>query len=219
MHVPDGFFEPAMAAAGGVVAAGTVAVAVRKVGQDLTDRTVPLAGLCAAFVFAAQMVNFPVAAGTSGHLIGATLTAVLLGPWMAVLCLTVVLTVQLLFADGGLSALGINIVLLGIVPAFTGWWAYQGLRRVLAGPRSVPLAAGIAAGLSVPVAAATFAVLFAVGGAADLSLRALLTAMVGVHAFIGIGEGVVTAGAVAFVLGVRPDLVPGASPVAARPVP
>jgi cobalt/nickel transport system permease protein len=210
VHVPDGFFEPAMAAAAGVVSVGTVAVSVKKAGAELTDRTIPMAGICAAFVFAAQMVSFPVAAGTSGHLLGGALAAILLGPWLAVLCLTVVLVVQaLLFADGGLSALGLNVLLIGIVPAFVGWGLYAGLRRVLRRRSAIPVAAGIAAGVSVPVSAAVFAGLFAVGGAADVATGTLVSAMVGTHVLVGIGEGLITGGAIAFVLGVRADLIAG----------
>jgi cobalt/nickel transport system permease protein len=213
VHVPDGFFEPAMAVAAGAVTVGTVAVAVKKTGSDLTDRTIPMAGICSAFIFAAQMATFPVAAGTSGHLLGGALAAILLGPWLAVLCLTVVLVVQaLLFADGGLSALGLNVLLIGIVPAFVGWALYSGLRAVLRSRRSIPLAAGIAAGASVPVAAAVFAALFAVGGSAHVDTGALFAAMVGTHVLVGIGEGLITGGAIAFVLSVRADLIAGAGP-------
>jgi cobalt/nickel transport system permease protein len=218
VHVPDGFFEPAMAAAAGVVTVGAVAISVKKAGAELTDRTIPLAGICSAFIFAAQMVNFPVASGTSGHLLGGALAAILLGPWLAVLCLTVVLVVQgLLFADGGLSALGLNILLIGIVPAFVGWALWSGLRSVLRSRRAIPVAAGIAAGVSVPVSAAVFAALFVVGGAADLDTGALFAAMVGTHVLVGIGEGLITGGAVAFVLSVRADLIDGATAMPTTP--
>jgi cobalt/nickel transport system permease protein len=219
VHVPDGFFEPAMAAAAGAVTLGTVAVSVKKAGADLTDRTIPMAGICSAFIFAAQMVSFPVAAGTSGHLLGGALAAILLGPWLAVLCLTVVLCVQALFADGGISALGLNVVLIGIVPAFVGYGLYWSLRRVLRGRRSIPVAAGIAAGVSVPVSAGVFAVLFTLGGAAEVPIGALVSAMVGTHALIGIGEGLITGGAIAFVLSVRADLLAGAGAGAPSQVP
>lgn len=219
MHVPDGFFEPAMAAAAGAVTVGTIAVSVKKAGAELTDRTIPMAGICAAFIFAAQMVNFPVAAGTSGHLLGGALAAILLGPWLAVLCLTVVLAVQALFADGGLSALGLNILLIGIVPAFVGYGLYWALRSVLRSRRAIPAAAGIAAGVSVPVSAAVFAVLFAIGGAAELPTATLLSAMVGTHVLIGVGEGLITGGAIAYVLSVRADLIAGAAPGAPARVP
>ncbi|OWY59659.1 hypothetical protein B7486_73385 [cyanobacterium TDX16] len=179
-----------------------------------------MAGICSAFVFAAQMVNFPVAAGTSGHLLGGALAAILLGPWLAVLCLTVVLVVQaLLFADGGLSALGLNVLLIGIVPAFVGYGLYSALRAVLRSRRAIPVAAGIAAGVSVPVSAGVFALLFTVGGAAEVSTGALLSAMVGTHVLIGVGEGLITGGAIGFVLSTRADLLHGASAGVASRVP
>ena len=220
MHVPDGFFEPSMAAAAGAVSVGAVAVSIKKAVQKLTDRTIPMAGVCSAFVFAAQMVNFPVAAGTSGHLLGGALAAILLGPWLAVLCLTVVLVVQaLLFADGGISALGLNILLIGIVPAFVGFGLYRALRSVLRSRRSIPVAAGVAAGASVPISAGLFALLFAVGGAADIATGTLVSAMVGTHVLVGIGEGLITAAVVGAVLATRPDLVFGASDLERRAAP
>lgn len=122
MHVPDGFLDAPTSIATGVVAAGFVAVALRRARHELNERTAPVAGLVAVFVFAGQMLNFPVGAGTSGHLIGGALAAILVGPWTATVCLTVVLMVQaLLFADGGLSALGTNILLMAVVAVWSGW--------------------------------------------------------------------------------------------------
>ncbi len=215
MHVPDGFLDVPTSVATGAVAAVAVGVALRKARTELDDRTAPLAGLVAAFVFAAQMVNFPVGAGTSGHLLGGTLAAVLVGPWTATLCLTVVLAVQaLLFADGGLTALGTNIVLMGVVGVWVGYAVLRLLLLVL--PRRLPsvtAAAGVAAFVSVPAAAAAFAALFAVGGTAPVPLSTLAGAMVGVHTVIGIGEGIITALVLSSVLAVRPDLVAGARDV------
>ena len=135
MHIPDGFIDAPTSAGAAVVAIGGVGVSLRRAGEVLDDRGVPLAGLTAAFVFAAQMLNFPVASGTSGHLIGGLLAAVLVGPTVGVVCVTVVLVVQaLLFADGGLSALGLNIVNLALVPALLGYPVFVVLRRLL--PRS-----------------------------------------------------------------------------------
>ena len=186
-----------------------VALALRGAKRELDERTAPLAGLTATFVFAAQMVNFPVGAGTSGHLIGGTLAAILVGPWTATLCLTVVTVVQaLLFADGGLTALGTNVTLLAIVAVAVGWLVTRTLLRVL--PRratSVVPAATLGAFLSVPAAAAVFALLFSVGGTVDIPLSALVSAMVGWHAVIGIGEGVITAAIVGAVVATRTDLV------------
>ena len=211
MHIPDGFIDLGTSAAAGVAAAGGVAVCLRRSAASLDERQAPLAGLVAAFVFAAQMLNFPVASGTSGHLIGGTLAAVLVGPWAGALCVTVVLIVQaILFADGGLSALGLNIVNMALVTTAVGYGAFAVLRRVLA--NRVTTAAGVAAALSVVASAAAFAVEYGIGGTGGVSTRTVFTAMVGVHALIGVGEGVITGMVVGAVLGVRRDLVYGIAP-------
>ena len=212
MHVPDGFLDAPTSVATGAVAVVAVGVALRGARRELDDRTAPLAGLVAAFVFAVQMLNFPVASGTSGHLMGGALAAVLVGPYTGLLCTSTVFIVQaLLFADGGITALGTNIDLMGLVTVLTGWVVFRLLMAVL--PKrlaSVAPAAGIAAFVSVPVAALCFVGLYAVGGTADLPLDTLATAMVGVHLLIGIGEGVITGLAVGSIIAVRPDLVHGA---------
>jgi cobalt/nickel transport system permease protein len=212
VHVPDGFIDaPTSMAAGGVALVG-VAVSLRGARHELDERTAPLAGLVAAFVFAVQMLNFPVGAGTSGHLLGGALAAVLIGPWTGAMAVSVVLGVQaLLFADGGLSALGINIILMALITAFVGYAGFRFLMRVMpARLSSVPLATGIAAFVSVPVAALAFVGFYAIGGTSDVSLGAVASAMIGVHVLIGIGEGVITALTIGSVLAVRPDLVYGA---------
>lgn len=218
MHVPDGFLDAPTSIATGAVAAAGVAVALRKSRDELDDRTAPLAGLVAAFVFAGQMVNFPVGAGTSGHLLGGALAAVLVGPWTGVLCVSVVLLVQaLFFADGGLTALGTNITLMGLAGVFVGYAAFRLARAVL--PRrigSVPLAAAFGALVSVPAAAAVFTGLFAVGGRVDLDMGEVLAAMLGWHTVIGVGEAVITGLVVSAICASRPDLVHGARPALAR---
>jgi cobalt/nickel transport system permease protein len=212
MHVPDGFLDAPTSIGTGVVAATAVAVALRGARRELDDRTAPLAGLVAAFVFATQMLNFPVGAGTSGHLLGGALAAVLVGPCTGLLCMSVVFLVQcLLFADGGVTALGTNVVLMGVVTTVVGWLVFRGLQAVL--PKRVSMvapAAGIAALLSVPAAAAVFVALFEIGGSVELALGTLATAMLGVHTLIGLGEGAITFLAVGGILAVRPDLVYGA---------
>lgn len=212
MHVPDGFFDVPTSVATGVVAVAGVGIALRGARRELDERTAPLAGLVATFIFAAQMVNFPVAIGTSGHLLGGALAALLVGPWTGVLCMTVVLLVQaLLMADGGITALGINVTLMALICTWVGWLAFVGLRRVLPRrQRSVPVAAGLAAFVSVPVAAAAFAGLFALGGTVPVAIGDVFAAMVGWHLLIGVGEGVITALVVGAVLRSRPDLVYGA---------
>lgn len=211
MHVPDGFLDAPTSIATGIVAAGAVGVALRQANKELDERTAPMAGLVAAFIFATQMLNFPVGAGTSGHLIGGALAAVLVGPWTAVLCMSVVLLVQsLLFADGGLTALGTNILLMGVVPIAVGWVLFKVVTALVGHHRGVVAGATVAALVSVPIAALSFVGLYVVGGTANISLTALVSAMVGWHVLIGIGEAVITGLAVSSVLGVRPDLVYGA---------
>jgi cobalt/nickel transport system permease protein len=217
MHVPDGFLDAPTSVATGVVAAAGIAVALRGARRELDDRTAPMAGLVAPFVFAAQMINFPVGAGTSGHLLGGALAAVLVGPWSAVLCLSVVLLVQgLMMADGGITALGTNITLMGLVTVVVGWTTFIVLRRLLpARPSSVPVAAAVGAFLSVPVAALVFTLLFSIGGQAPVELSRVVVAMVGWHTLIGLGEAAVTGLVVASVISTRPDLVYGARPLLA----
>jgi len=209
MHVPDGFLNAPTSVATGAAAAAGVAVALRKARDELDERTAPLAGLTAAFIFAVQMLNFPVGVGTSGHLMGGALAAILVGPWTALLCVSVVLLIQaLIFADGGLTALGTNITLIGIVTVAVGWAVAKLVLAVLPRrPASVIPAAVAAALVSVPAAALVFVLLFAVGGEASLPFGPLLGTMLGWHLLIGIGEAIITGLTVAAVIAVRPDLV------------
>ena len=212
MHIPDGFINGGTSAGAGVIAAGGLAVSLRRTADVLDEKQIPLAGVVSAFIFAVQMLNFPVASGTSGHLLGGVLAAVLVGPWLGSLCLAVVLFVQaLLFADGGLSALGLNIVNMALVTTFAGYVLFLLLRRIL--PRTAPsvvIASGVASGVAVMLASLAFSIEYAIGGAGGASVGTVAGAMVGVHALIGIGEGIITALTVSSVLAVRPDLVHGA---------
>lgn len=212
MHVPDGFINAPVSVAMGVVAAGGVAVCLRGARRELDDLTAPLAGLTATFIFAAQMLNFPVAGGTSGHLLGGALAAILVGPYTGVLAMAVVLLVQcILFADGGVSALGVNITVMGIVTVLVGYGLFRALVLVLPKTRpSVTAASFVAALVSVPASALAFIGLYSVGGVAEVPLGTVIGAMVGVHVLIGIGEALITAMTVSSVLAVRPDLVYGA---------
>ncbi|MGP2442342.1 energy-coupling factor ABC transporter permease [Streptomyces sp. JW3] len=212
MHVPDGFINAPTSAVTGVVAAGAVALSLRGARKELDERTAPLAGLVAAFIFAVQMLNFPVAAGTSGHLLGGALAAILVGPYTGVLCVSVVLLMQgILFADGGLTALGVNITDMAIVTTVVAYAVFRGLVKVLPRTRrSVTVASFLAALLSVPAAAVAFTLIYWVGGTTDVSIGKVATAMIGVHVLIGIGEAVITALTVGAVIAVRPDLVYGA---------
>ncbi|MFG3169490.1 energy-coupling factor ABC transporter permease [Streptomyces sp. NPDC048200] len=212
MHVPDGFINAPVSAVTGVVAAGAIAVSLRGARRELDERTAPLAGLVAAFIFAVQMLNFPVAAGTSGHLLGGALAAILVGPYTGVLCVSVVLLMQgILFADGGLTALGVNITDMAIVTTVVSYALFRGLVKVLPRTRrSITVASFVAALLSVPAAAVAFTLIYAVGGTTDIAITKVATAMIGVHVLIGIGEAVITALTVGAVVAVRPDLVYGA---------
>ncbi|MFF0111138.1 energy-coupling factor ABC transporter permease [Streptomyces prasinus] len=213
MHVPDGFINAPVSVATAVVAAGAIAVSLRGARRELgSERAAPLAGLVAAFIFAVQMLNFPVAGGTSGHLLGGALAAILVGPCTGVLCVSVVLLMQaLLFADGGLTALGVNITCMAIVTTVVAYGVFRGLVEVLPRTRlSVTAASFVAALVSVPASAVAFTLIYAIGGTADVSIGKVATAMVGVHLLIGLGEAVITALTVGAVLSVRPDLVYGA---------
>lgn len=212
MHAPDGFLDATTAIATGAVSAAAVGVALRGAREQLHERAVPIAGVAAAFVFAAQMVNFPVAAGTTGHLLGGALAAVLLGPAVGLLVVTVVVLVQaLIFADGGLTALGYNVLNMAVVTSLGGWAMFRLSCRLL--PRSragVAIAAGLAGFVSVVLSAMAFSLEWLVGATVAVPFDRVFTAMVGIHAVIGIGEGVITGLTVAAVLATRPDLVAGA---------
>ena len=212
MHVPDGFIDAPVSIGAGVVAAAAIGIALRGSRRELGDEKVaPLAGLVAAFVFAVQMLNFPVASGTSGHLLGGALAAILVGPWTGLLCVAVVLMVQLFFADGGLTAYGVNVTCMAVTTALVGWLVFQLTLRLLPRrPGSVVPASFVAALVSVPAAALVFTGIYAIGGTTDIPLGRLAATMIGVHVLIGIGEAVITALVVSSVLAVRPDLVHGA---------
>ncbi|MFJ1913996.1 energy-coupling factor ABC transporter permease [Streptomyces sp. NPDC088147] len=212
MHVPDGFIDLPVSAASGAVAAGAVAVSLRGARRELDERTAPLAGLVAAFIFAVQMLNFPVAAGTSGHLLGGALAAILVGPYTGVLCISVVLLMQgILFADGGLTALGVNITDMAVVTTVVSYALFRALVKLLPRTRrSVTVSSFVAALVSVPAAALAFTFFYWIGGTTDIPIGKVLTGMVGVHVLIGIGEAAITALTVGAVIAVRPDLVYGA---------
>ena len=212
MHAPDGFLGPGVAVVTAVISIVVIGLALRHASAELDDRQVPLAGISAAFIFAAQMFNFPVAAGTTGHLLGGALAAILLGPWVGALVVAVVVVVQaLLFADGGITALGYNVLNMAIVPAFAGWALFLLWRKVM--PRSsggVVGAAGLACGMTVVLSATAFSIEWLFGATAPIPFDTVFGAMVGVHALIGIGEGLLSALVVGAVMAARPDLVAGA---------
>jgi cobalamin biosynthesis protein CbiM len=211
MHIPDGFIDIPTSTAFAALAATGVALSLKGAKSTLDEKTAPLAGLTATFIFAVQMLNFPVAAGTSGHLLGGALAAVLVGPYAATLSLTVVLLMQgLLFADGGLTAIGLNVFNMAIIGVWAGYGAFLLLQKILPSSKfSTTLSAGLAGLLSVPAAAAGFVLQYAIGANATFSVTAVLTAMVSTHVLIGIGEALITAFAVGAVLASRSDLVYG----------
>jgi cobalt/nickel transport system permease protein len=211
MHIPDGFIDiPTSVAFAGIAAAG-VALSLKGAKSTLDEKTAPLAGLTATFIFAVQMINFPVAAGTSGHLLGGALAAILVGPWAASLALTVVLVMQaLLFADGGLTALGLSVFNMSLIGVWIGYAIFILIKKILPKNKSsIGIAAFLAGLISVPAAAAGFVLQYAIGGTATFSISQVLTAMIGTHVLIGIGEGVISALAVGAVMASRSDLVYG----------
>jgi cobalt/nickel transport system permease protein len=218
MHIPDGFLSNEVAAACAVPAAAAVAYGLRRANVDLDDRRVPLLGVTAAFVFAAQMLNFPVAGGTSGHFLGAAFAAVLLGPWLACLVLAVVLAVQaFVFADGGITALGANVFNMGVIGGVLVGGLMLAARRALPQTRGALLGV-TAAGAWLAVVAGAMACSIELAISDTVPLGTVLPAMLGVHALIGIGEAVITVAAVSAVLATRPDLI-GARIPSLRPVP
>jgi cobalt/nickel transport system permease protein len=200
LHIPDGFLSVAVAVVMWIVTVAFVAVAIRRASREFDDRLVPLMGVLAAFIFAAQAFNYPVAGGTSGHFLGGALAAILLGPWAALLVMTAVIGLQaLIFQDGGLLAMGANIFVMGIVTVWIGYFTYRALARI-----NRYLGAFVAGWLSVFVAAVVTAFLLALSGTASLGV--VLTAMASVHALIGIGEGLITAVAVGLVAVAMPGM-------------
>jgi cobalt/nickel transport system permease protein len=204
LHIPDGFLSTAVSLLCWAASIMLLVVAVRKAQADYDERLIPTAGVLAAFIFAAQMLNFPVAGGTSGHLIGAALAFIVLGPWLGLLVMTAVIALQaLLFQDGGLIVMGANILVMGIVPGFAGYGIY---RLVANRSQRVKLAAaGGGAWLSIVAASLVTALLLAFSGTANLEL--VVPVMVGVHMLIGMGEALVTMAALAYVLRSRPELL------------
>ncbi len=203
LHIPDGFLNLLVSLACWAITLLVIGLAIANTRHDFDERLVPLAGIMAAFIFAAQMINFPVAGGTSGHFIGAALAFIVLGPWLGLLVMTAVIAVQaLLFQDGGIVVMGANILVMGIIPGFVAYYVYRlGRDR----GRLQVILAGVAAWLSVMSAALVVSLLLAFSGTSSLAV--VLPAMLGVHAVIGLGEALLTVAALAFVRQVRPTLL------------
>jgi len=207
LHIPDGVLSLEALGATAALSLTGISTALRRLRVGLPRRTVPLMGLAAAFLFAAQMLNFPVAGGTSGHLLGAVLAGVLLGPSAAVVAMTAVLVVQcLLFADGGVLALGANVFNLALVAVLGGYAVYRILLRLLPGRRGFLIAVAFGSWCSTILASLSCAAELAWSGVVSWGLA--FPAMASVHMLIGLGEAVITTLVIAAVLRTRPDLVP-----------
>ncbi|WP_089956546.1 energy-coupling factor ABC transporter permease [Lentzea xinjiangensis] len=209
MHMSDGLLNAPTSVVFLAIAAAGVGFALIKARADLDDRTAPMAGLVATFIFAVQMINFPILPGASGHLLGGALAAILVGPYVGALCVTIVLVVQaLLFADGGLTALGANVTNMALIGTATGFLVAVALRRLAErGRGGLAAVAFVSAFVNTLFAATGFVVEYAVGGAGGVEIGKVALLMWGLHALIGIGEGLITAVTVTSVAAIRPDLV------------
>jgi len=206
MHIPDGFLDTKTWVSLGAISAGFIALSVARTNRKMGEKHIPLMGVMAAFIFAAQMLNFPVAGGTSGHFMGSVLAAILLGPFAGILIMATVLIVQcLVFADGGLTALGANIFNMAVVGSLVGYLVYFILHLIIRGKAGRLLAAFMAGWISIVLASSACAVELAVSGTSPINV--VLPAMGGVHALIGIGEGLITVVVISFILTTRPDLL------------
>ncbi|WP_030474056.1 energy-coupling factor ABC transporter permease [Lentzea aerocolonigenes] len=209
MHMSDGLLNAPVSIAFLAVAAVGVGFALVKARADLDDRTAPMAGLVATFIFAVQMINFPILPGASGHLLGGALAAILVGPYVGALCVTIVLVVQaLLFADGGLTAIGANVTNMALIGTATGFLVAVALRKLAErGKGGLAAVAFVSAFVNTVVAATGFIVEYAIGGVGGVEIGKVALLMWGLHALIGIGEGLITAVTVTSVAAIRPDLV------------
>jgi cobalt/nickel transport system permease protein len=212
MHMPDGLINAPVSIGAAVLAAGAITVGLKKSKGTLDSQTAPLAGLAAVFIFAFQMMNFPVAAGTSGHLMGGALASILVGPYVAILVMTVVVSLQaLVFADGGLSALGLNLLNMGIVSIVVSALLFAGLMKLLPKTRtSIIGVSATVAFISVLASAAAFVFEYSLGGNATYNIASVLISVMSVHVLIGIGEAIITGLTIGAILATRADLVYGA---------
>ena len=209
MHVPDGFMNVTMSAATGVISFGTLWVYIRSAKDLIADKFIALTGMMSALIFVLQMINFPVAAGTSGHLLGGALAVIVLGPRLGLICLSVVVIIQsLLFADGGLSALGVNVLNMAIVTSATSWFIVKYWIKFIGKNKTSIVTVSVLAGiLSVVFSSIAFTIQYAIGGTISIPVGTVLIAMVSTHLIIGLGEGIITALIITLLMRVRPDLV------------
>lgn len=205
MHIPDGFLSTNALVPAWIVSVSTLGYCLKKAQAKLKDKIIPLMGVSSAFIFAGQMLNFPIAAGTSGHLLGGVLAAVLLGPYIGPVVIAVVLFVQcFIFQDGGITALGANIFNMAILGTIGGYFIYRHI-RIFKGDKGIMFSVAVASWCSVVFAAAACAIELAISGISPFNL--VFPAMVGVHALIGIGEAIITTLIVSFIIKTRPDLI------------
>lgn len=221
MHIPDGFLSLPIIAITWVIAIALIALALNRAQAEYQERAVPLMGVCGAFIFAAQMINFPIPGGTSGHLLGGTLAGALLGPWAGSLVMVAVFIVQsVIFQDGGLTVLGANIFNMGLIGTFGGYYLYKAIRFAIGGNKlsGMVIAAAVAAWTSVVVASVVCAVELAISGTVPLTVA--LAAMASWHVIIAIGEAAITVVALSFIWRTRPDLFydPPRKAVVSRPL-
>lgn len=209
MHVPDGFINAQVSAATGIISLGTLWAYIRNAKNLVADKLIALTGMMSALIFVLQMINFPIAAGTSGHLLGGALAVIVLGPSLGVICISIVVVIQsLLFADGGLSALGVNVLNMAIITSLTGWFTITLWKKLFGESQFTLISGSVIAGLlSVVFSSIAFVLEYAIGGTVSVPLGNVLIAMISTHLLIGLGEGIITALIVSLLLKVRSDLV------------
>ena len=209
MHVPDGFINAQVSVATGVISLGTLWAYIRNAKNLVADKLIALTGMMSALIFVLQMINFPIAAGTSGHLLGGALAVIVLGPSLGIICISIVVVIQsLLFADGGLSALGVNVLNMAIITSLTGWLTITFWKKLFGDSQFTLISGSVIAGLlSVVFSSIAFVMEYAIGGTVSVPLGSVLIAMISTHLFIGLGEGIITALIISLLLRVRSDLV------------
>ncbi len=206
MHIPDGFLSNGVWMVMWIITAVIIGYAIVRSNKRLGERHVPLMGVLAAFIFAGQMLNIPIAVGTSGHLLGGVLSAIFLGPFAGSIVMSTVFIVQaVFFQDGGIFALGANIFNMGLIGTILGYYIYSGIKSFIGGVKGLLIGAGFAGWLAVVLASAATAIELAFSGTVPLNY--VLPAMVSIHAIIGIIEAGITITVVAYVRRVRPDLL------------
>ena len=205
----DGFINAQVSVATGVISLGTLWAYIRNAKNLVADKLIALTGMMSALIFVLQMINFPIAAGTSGHLLGGALAVIVLGPSLGIICISIVVVIQsLLFADGGLSALGVNVLNMAIITSLTGWLTITFWKKLFGDSQFTLISGSVIAGLlSVVFSSIAFVMEYAIGGTVSVPLGSVLIAMISTHLFIGLGEGVITALIISLLLRVRSDLV------------